>query len=137
MKFGRALVLRESEDNCLGWLCSILIVWQSENWSWEVINGDIKPDDPDEKLKEHYVIGNREARIIFMSIIDPTLFMWEFYGEATVISAPDIWKRIQKRFHDETGFFREQTIHSWLALEFDTSKNIEDNITAYKRLTSI
>ena len=122
LKFGHALVLQLSGHNFQAWKCLVPGYLQASDYAWEVVNGEIKEDDPDPKIKEHWVIGNRNARTTFLSIIDPILFMSEFYDDAATVKAAGIWSKIKKRFHNESGFYREQTINQSLTFEFDSSK---------------
>lgn len=135
MRFSESMILREHGENFLSWKTLVPGIMQSMNFSWEVISGQLKPDDPDQKKKENYEIGNRNARTIFFNIIHPNLFVSLFYTDSSVVLAIDIWKRIQDRFHNETGLYREQAINSWLAFSFSSSKTIEENVQMYKNLT--
>ena len=134
-RYTESMVLQDTGKNFLSFKCLLPGLMQSLPWAWEVVSGQITPDETDEKDIEHFEIGNKNARTIFFNIIHPNLFVSLFYTDSAVITAPDIWKRLQERFHNESGLYREQAINSWLAFSFSSSKTTEENIQAYKNLT--
>lgn len=133
MNFGHAIVLREDGKNCMDWKTMVPGYLQSYSWAWEATNGDLTPASTGIDA-DHYAIGNKSARTVFLNIIDPNLYVAEFFDDSQIVSAAEIWRHLQSRFHDESGLYRELAMDNWLDFEFSPSRSVEENITAYKRL---
>lgn len=134
MNFNHAVVLQFDGKNFLSWKTMVPGYLQALPWAWQATNGELRPDATG-KDKEHFDIGNTNARTCFMNVTDPTLFLEEFFHDSPIVTAADIWTRLKKRFHNETGLYREQATYSWLAFEWSSSKSLDENILAYKQLT--
>ena len=133
--FNPDMILQESGKNWQTFKCIAPGLLQAENFAWELVSGELKPDDPDEKKKEQWTIGNENARTVFFNTINPILFTSMFYDDSSLIKAVDIWSRLKKRFENTTRVFKQQAVESWIAFTFSPDETVEQNITTYMGLT--
>ena len=132
--YGHAVTLRQDGMNFQSWKCMVPGYLQSSLYAWEATNGTLSPRSENEE-KDHYKIGNKNARTIFHQIIEPNLFLSEFHDDAAIVSASEIWRRMQERFQHDEGSYKEQAIATWLAFQWKTSKTVEENIETYRMIT--
>lgn len=128
-----AIVLRPDGRNYLQNRSVLPTYLQSLPFAFEVVNKTLRPGGTADNQRK-YNIGNRSARLLFCSTVDSGLYTSEFYLDAAIVTADELWSRLQKRFQKTTGLFQEQAINAWLAYTFDTSLSIEQNIELYNRL---
>ena len=135
LNFGHAVMLRADGKNFQSWKCLVPGYLQSSLYAWEATDGMLTPESDDTEEKEHWKIGNKNARTIFVQIIDPNLFLSEFFDDGDIVTAADIWKRMKERFQHDTGSYKEQAIADWFAFQWKASKTVDENIEIYKIIT--
>ena len=105
LNFGHAVMLRADGKNFQSWKCLVPGYLQSSLYAWEATDGQLTPGSTDTEEKEHWKIGNKNARTIFLQIIELNLFLSEFFDDGDIVTSADIWKRM-KALKD-----MQQTIH--------------------------
>ena len=133
MNFGHAVILQEDGKNFKSWKCIVPGYLQSSLYAWEATNGTLTPHTTGDD-KQHYLIGNKNARTILLQVIDPNLFFSEFSDDGEIVAASEIWKRMKERFRHDSGSYKELAIASWLAFQWKASRTVNENIETYKGL---
>ena len=123
------------------WRVLILAALDSDPYALAVTKGRLIPPEPkiantsEGKLQQQkYDAGNRAARCILFSSLQPALAVSLFADNAETVEAPEMWRDINARFSTTNGGLKQIAIAKFMQYKYQQNKSVSENLFHFSQI---